>query len=56
MSYPKMLYLKGWEDTTANVVVNTLEEEKEARSKGYKAMDDKPRRTRKKKVTDDGDQ
>lgn len=52
--YPKMLYLKGWDDVGQHVVVQNPQEEKEARVQGYKDIDEKPER--KKVVKDDGDQ
>ena len=52
MEYPKSLYLHGWDDLDATVIVNTYEEEQEARKQGYKMLADeeeKPKRGRKPK-------
>jgi hypothetical protein len=38
MEYPKSLYLKGWEDLSATVIVCDEKEEAEARKQGYKML------------------
>jgi len=40
MNYPKVLYFKGFEEVNNNVVVNNLEEEKEARILGFKDINE----------------
>lgn len=53
IEYPKSLYLKGWEDLDAHVIVYSKDEESDARAKGYKCLADpveekrKPGRPRK---------
>ena len=39
--YPKALYLKGWDDLSASVTVNSKEEEASARKEGYKGLNEK---------------
>ena len=39
--FPKALYLKGWDDLSAMVTVNSEEEEKSARKEGYKGINEK---------------
>lgn len=36
--YPRSLYLRGWEDLSAEVVVRSADEEAAARAKGYKRL------------------
>ncbi len=36
--YPRSLYLRGWADLSAEVVVRSAEEEAEMRAKGYKRL------------------
>lgn len=38
IEYPKQLYLHGWEDLDATVVVHDAEQEAEARKQGYKML------------------
>ena len=38
IEYPKSLYLKGWDDLDAMVIVYDEEGEKAARAKGYKGL------------------
>lgn len=50
--YPKALYLKGWDDLDACVVVLDAEEEAAARKEGYRMLNepveqDTPKRRRK---------
>jgi hypothetical protein len=40
MEYPKSLYLKGWEDLSATVIVCDEKEEAEARKQGYKMLNE----------------
>ena len=40
MNYPKVLYFKGFEEVNNNVVVNNLEEEKDARILGFKHINE----------------
>lgn len=46
MEYPKILFLKGWEDLSQSVIVNSEKEELDAKEQGYKSLDevDKPKR------------
>jgi hypothetical protein len=47
--YPKSLYLKGWEDLDATVVVYDADEEAVMRSSGYKGLaDPEPAKTKSK--------
>lgn len=54
--YPKSLYLKGWEDLSATVIVNSPDEEEAARKHGYRTLNEPvgeepaPKRTRVKKA------
>ena len=52
--YPKSLYLKGWEDLSLHVIVNSPEEEEAARKEGYRSLGEGPdapaKKTRAKKV------
>ena len=36
--YPKSLYLKGWDDLDASVIVHDAEQEAQARGDGYRAL------------------
>lgn len=36
--YPKSLYLRGWDDLNATVVVNNEDEEATARAEGYRSL------------------
>lgn len=38
IEYPKQLYLYGWDDLDASVVVHDAEQEAEARKAGYKML------------------
>lgn len=38
IEYPKSLYLKGWDDLDACVVVKNADEEDQARKDGYRAL------------------
>lgn len=38
--FPKALYLKGWDDLSAAVTVNSAEEEESARKDGYKGLNE----------------
>lgn len=38
MEYPKMLYLKGWDDLSACLMVDGVEAETSARQNGYKNL------------------
>lgn len=38
--YPKSLYLEGWDNLDASVIVNDSDEEFEARKQGYKSLDE----------------
>lgn len=49
MEYPKSLYLHGWDDLEATVIVNSVEEEEEARKQGYKMLGEEVKRGRKPK-------
>ena len=48
IEYPKQLYLHGWDDLSATVIVEDAEQEDEARKQGYKMLsDEKPKKRRK---------
>lgn len=55
IEYPKSLYLHGWEDLSAEVVVRDAAEEAEARARGYRMLSDPepPRRGRPPKARDE---
>lgn len=40
MEYPKSLYLQGWLDLSLHIVVNSPEQEEEARKHGYRSLDE----------------
>ena len=40
VEYPKSLYLKGWEDLSKHVIVNSPDEEEKARKNGYKSLNE----------------
>ena len=40
--FPKSLYLRGWADLSATVVVENAAEEAEARAAGYRMLSDPP--------------
>lgn len=40
VEYPKGLYLRGWEDLDAFVIVKDAEEEAAARAKGYRHINE----------------
>lgn len=40
--YPKSLYLRGWADLSATVVVHDAAAEAEARAAGYRMLSDPP--------------
>lgn len=40
--YPKSLYLRGWDDLSAHVIVADAEAEAEARKAGYRMLSDVP--------------
>lgn len=42
VEYPKSLYLKGWEDLSLHVIVNSPEEEESARKDGYRTLGEGP--------------
>jgi len=42
IEYPKSLYLRGWADLSATVVVENAAEEAEARAAGYRMLSDPP--------------
>ena len=42
MDYPRSLYLKGWEDLSLTVIVNSEEEELAARANGYRNLKETP--------------
>lgn len=60
--YPKSLYLEGWDNLDASVIVNDSDEEFEARKQGYKGLDEptedvkKPRKAKAEVVADPAEQ
>jgi len=38
IEYPKSLYLKGWDDLDASVIVHDAEQEAQAREEGYRML------------------
>lgn len=42
IEYPKSLYLRGWDDLSATVVVHDAAAEAEARAAGYRMLSDPP--------------
>lgn len=42
IEYPKSLYLRGWADLSATVVVHDAAAEAEARAAGYRMLSDPP--------------
>ena len=58
IEYPKSLYLKGWDDLDASVIVHDAEQEAQARDQGYRSLDepvsvqDEPRKRGRPRKTD----
>ena len=47
IEYPKQLYMHGWDDLSATVVVMDAEQEAAARKAGYKMLSEPVKRRRK---------